>query len=190
MIKSDFSVKGPGLERIRQSIRELTDREVLVGIPASTTDRKPEPGDTQLPPTNAVLGYVHEFGEPEHNIPARPFLIPGIHDAVKPIAARMGKVARAVLTLTSQTVDQQFNSIGLIAQNSVRRKLTEGPFVPLSDRTVAARARKGREGAMWELAWRQAGAPAGTDLAKPLIDTGQLRNSITYVVRKRKARRK
>ncbi|HCN2843789.1 TPA: hypothetical protein N6R16_004997, partial [Escherichia coli] len=53
--------------------------------------------------------------------------------------------------------------------------------------TVEARARRGRKGATLELARRVAGESPGTDLAKPLIDTGQYRRAITHVVRDKDA---
>lgn len=60
-------------------------------------------------------------------------------------------------------------------------------FTPLADSTVEARARRGRKGATLELARRAAGESPGTDLAKPLIDTGQYRRAITHVVRDKDA---
>ncbi len=60
-------------------------------------------------------------------------------------------------------------------------------FTPLADSTVEARARRGRKGAKAELARRAAGESPGTDLVKPLIDTGQYRRAITHVVRDKNA---
>lgn len=60
-------------------------------------------------------------------------------------------------------------------------------FTPLADSTVEARARRGRKGAKAELARRAAGESPGTELVKPLIDTGQYRRAITHVVRDKDA---
>jgi hypothetical protein len=70
-------------------------------------------------------------------------------------------------------------------QNAVRTKITDGPFAPLADSTLRARARRGRKGAVAELKSRAQGNAPNNANAKPLIDTGQLRKSITYVVRKK-----
>lgn len=59
-------------------------KEVLIGIPMSTTERP----DGEI--TNAELGYIHEYGAPEANIPARPFLIPGV-ESVKGKALELMK---------------------------------------------------------------------------------------------------
>ena len=59
------------------------------------------------------------------------------------------------------------NKAGLIAQNSVKATITAGEgFAPLAESTLAARKRR------------------GVSRTKPLIDTGSLLNSITYVIRK------
>src|SRR5260363_213287 len=64
-------------------------------------------------------------------------------------------------------------------------KMTEGPFKPRAESTLQARARRGRIGAAIELERRRRGHTPENANAKPLIDTGQLRKSITYVVRKK-----
>ena len=61
--------------------------------------------------------------------------------------------------------DKALHSAGLIAQNAVRNKITEGPFVPLAPMTLAKRKARGRTG------------------EKPLIDSGAYRNAQTYVIR-------
>jgi len=75
---------------------------------------------------------------------------------------------------------------GLAAQSSVRALISSGIGPALSEATLRNRARRGRKGAKEELASRAAGQQPSTELAKPLIDTAQYRNSITYVLRKRK----
>jgi hypothetical protein len=92
------------------------------------------------------------------------------------------------------------NAVGMTARNSVVRAITdpEPPFVPLKPATVRARLRKTAAGrrklkrlgqikaaAEWNATkanealsmWAEAGN------IKPLIDTGQLRAAVTYVIR-------
>ncbi len=133
---------------------------MLVGIPESAPERDDEPI------SNAVIGYIQETGSPVNNIPPRPFLVPGVKDAQVPIAAQLGKGAQLALSGQASAAETALHSAGLTAQNAVRAKLQAGEdFQPLAESTLAARRRRGRSG------------------TKPLIDTGQLRNSITYVVR-------
>lgn len=186
----NLKVIGSSVDEVRAMLVLLAKRELLVGFPEDTSERKAdEEGPTDI--TNASLGYIHDNGAPEQNIPARPFMIPGMEAAVPAATARLTAIAKAVLARQGvEAIEQGFEQLGLKVQASLRRKINEGIPPPLSEWTLRDRARRGRTGAMWELAWRAAGAPEGTELAKPLIDTGQMRNAVNYVVRDRKKRSK
>jgi hypothetical protein len=150
--------------QFRKALEGLLKREVLVGIPAANAARDPEPGETTVA-TNALLGYVHEYGSPAKNIPARPFLHPGIANARTDIEIHMKKAGQLALAGKQDQIDQELEKVGLIAQVSVQKKITDGPFEPLKPATLAARSARGRTG------------------TAPLLDTGQLRRAITYIVR-------
>jgi phage gpG-like protein len=154
--------------QVLEAVAVLTGKQVLVGIPGTTAPRKTDPKQPgRQEPSNPTLGYIHEFGSPSRNIPARPFLRPGVEAVREEAAARLRKAGDLALAGKPEGVERQLKSAGLLAQNSVRRKITEGPFAPLAPATIAARkARK-------------------VTRTKPLIDTGQLRASITYVIRAR-----
>lgn len=151
---------------LMQAVDQLTKSQVLVGIPGEAPARKPEKGEP-TPPSNAVIGYLMETGAPERNLPARPFLVPGIEAAREQFTPRLKKAAEAAITGDAGGVETQLQAVGLIAQNAVRAQINDGTFAPLAARTLAARRARGRTG------------------DKPLIDTGQLRNSITYAVQSR-----
>jgi len=150
--------------RTQKLIESLGGERVLVGIPAETAFREPEPGEPSQP-NNAMLGFIHQFGSPARNIPARPFLPEGVRDAQDQIARVLESSARATLSGQQTDATQALHKVGLIAQEAVKKRIKSGPFVPLHPKTLAARRRKGRTG------------------EKPLIDTAQLLNSVTYVVR-------
>jgi len=148
------------LEDVLKSVQSLVKERVLIGIPDSNAARK------EGPINNAALGYINEFGSPANNIPARPFLIPGV-EAAQPAALK--QLTRGVVGALDGHVDaadKALHGAGIVTQNAVRAKINEGVPPPLAPSTLAARRRRG---------------PTGT---KPLIDTGQLRNAITYVLRK------
>lgn len=149
---------------LERAVRDLVKNQVLVGVPAEGADRKPEPGE-KSPPSNAQVGYWMEYGAPEANIPARPHLLPGIERAQAGITRALGDAGLAAVFGDRGAVDQGLNKAGLVAQNAVRREVTDGAFAPLSKRTIQRRQAKGRTG------------------TKPLIDTGQYRRSLTYVIR-------
>src|SRR5260364_229664 len=119
----------------------LVHKEVLVGIPADAPERQEEDE-----PGNAALGYLHETGSPARNIPARPFLVPGVRSAQKRINRYFEQSASAALDGHMEQVDKALHRAGLAAQNAVRAKKTEGPFKPLAESTLQARARRGRIG--------------------------------------------
>lgn len=143
------------------SLKSLTKSRVLVGVPAEDAGRN----DDGEPINNAALAFIHDNGAPEINIPARPFMAPGIARAEDAIVKQMKAGAQKVLDGKPGAVDQTMHRVGLTAQSAIRNQINDGPFVPLSPRTLADRRRRGRTG------------------DQPLIDTGQLRNSINYVIR-------
>lgn len=124
------------------ALNALASREVLVGIPAEDTNR------AEGSITNAALGYIHEHGAPEVNIPARPHLKIGVRNAHAAIVGALRGAGRAALAGNPGAVLRGLGAAGLAAQNSVRRKITDGPFAPLAPATIAARrrSRRGRRG--------------------------------------------
>ncbi|MDE2403053.1 MAG: hypothetical protein KGL90_15460 [Burkholderiales bacterium] len=139
----------------------LVSSDVLVGVPAQSTDRDGGPIN------NATLAYIHENGSPKANIPARPFLVPGVKSVQDKVTSRLKKAADAALDGKPKLIDQQLHAAGLIAESSVKNTINAGIDPALADSTIAARNRRGRTGTV------------------PLIDTGKLRNSITHVIRKK-----
>ncbi|MBZ9939141.1 hypothetical protein LB518_22785 [Mesorhizobium sp. BR1-1-16] len=156
-----------GSPELLKRVADLTKSRVLVGVPAEDAGRDPEEGEEDGDINNAALAYIHDNGAPEVNIPARPFMRPGIADAESRIAKRFKSGAIKAFKGEKDAVEATFEAVGLMAQVAVRKRIQDGPFVPLAPETLAARLRRGRFG------------------ERPLIDTGQLRNSIAYVIRKR-----
>jgi len=147
--------------RVLQSIQNMAVKHVLVGIPADNSARK------DGPITNASLGYIHENGSAARNIPPRPFLVPGVKAAAPKCVEVLKRYAKKAVT-GEATIDQGLNAAGLVAQSAVKNRIRSGEgFAPLKPSTIAARKRQGKQG------------------EKPLIRTGQLLNSITYVVRQK-----
>lgn len=181
-------------EQLRASLAVLMDREVLVGFPEETSDRQSDELTAQGQQiTNAALGYIHDNGAPEANIPQREFMRPAIDGIRDKITKRLAGMARkaVVFFAGAEEATKGFERLGLEAELAIKNKINEGIPPPLSDRTLRERANrgtKGRQGALWELAWREAGADPGTELAKPLIDTAQMRNAVKYVIRSRRKR--
>lgn len=183
--EADVTVTREQVPALLKAIQSLTNKRVMVGIPAEGAERP----DADV--TNALIGYVLETGAPERNLPPRPFLVPGVKNCTDAAIARMKQAGISALTGNMSDVDNQLNAVGLMAVGSVKDKMDTGPFTPLADATLEGRVRRNdgsQVGAAEELASRRAGNPPGTNLAQPLIDTGNLQNSITYVIRDNKDR--
>ena len=156
-MQSGMQMITDALPDLLRRLAAVAQRDVLVGVPAG------EARDDG--PSNAEIGYQNEFGSPANNIPARPHLLPGVAAVQDKAAARLTQAADAAASGRVSDAERHLHAAGLLAQNSVRRTLTTTAYRPLSERTLAERRARGRTG------------------TKPLIDTGQYRRSITYVVR-------
>lgn len=174
------------VKSVMDSLRGLAKEQVLVGIPEDKTAR-----EGQI--TNAALGYIHEFGAPGANIPARPHLIPGVRKSAGQYMPHLKAAANFALDGEPQKVRHALMRAGIIASNAVRHEITTGDFVPLKPATVAARyrqrgtaTRRAGENQYMELI-RQGESPASAQSAagiRPLMNTGALRNAYTFVVRR------
>lgn len=153
------------LGKVLETISSLTKRQVLIGIPGETASRAG-------PINNAQLGYIHEFGSPARNIPARPFLHPGVERITDQAADILEKAVK------SGHIERGFERVGVVAVSSVKGIIREKISPPLAESTLRGRLRvhKSRKAEKAEL-------ETGQQHTTPLIDTGQLINSITYVIR-------
>ncbi len=178
-------------EDMIEALSTLADVEVLVGFPEETTERGDEENGGASGITNAALGYIHDNGAPEQNIPQRQFMAPALEEAGPAITEKLGQTLRAVVRSGGDAgkVEQGMHQVGLIAKLAIQNKINEGIPPPLADSTLQARAARGRKGAALELKLRKKGLAApSTVLAKPLVDTAQMRNAVNYAIRSRKKR--
>jgi hypothetical protein len=157
-VKPTVSIaRGSSQKQLVDSLKRLGKSDVLVGWPEDGQARR---GGG---PTNAMLAHLHTNGSPLQNIPARPILEPAINYPPNKalISAELGKAAAAAVEGNPQLAKQQLNRAGLVAVNAVKRWFTE-PANHWAPNAPATIARKGSD--------------------KPLIDTGQLRASVTFIV--------
>ena len=186
-MKSGVSIVKDNLGKFQKSLGALIVSKVLVGIPAKNAEREPDPENPE-PINNAAIGYIMENGAPEHGIPARPFLIPGVRDAQKEIAQKMQSATVNALSGDKAGFNKYLRQAGQIGASAVKNKIDNGPFVALADSTLRARARKQAISGGTKADRKAAKAAlASGDYskinAKPLIDTGQLIAAVTYIVR-------
>lgn len=184
--------RGPGIDAIKRAMRKLTRTRVLVGIPSDKANRKKPDAN------NAAIGYRMENGEPEHNVPARPFLVPGVEKVLPKATKFMQQAAKAALDGNDAKMEERLEAAGQVCENSVRETINSNLPPPLAPSTVANRkydrAMSGEEPherqTELDYAHRIAqGMSPGEAQADQgivaLVNTGQLRNSVTHVLEKK-----
>ena len=143
--------------QLRAQLASLRRKQVLVGVPEDKTDRR----DGAV--SNAQLVYLHTHGSPMQHIPARPIIEPAIEapDNKAMIANQLGAAAKAVLGGQAVLAKQSLQKAGMLGRNAALRWFTDprNHWAALSQRTIERK-----------------------ESDRPLIDTGQLRRSITFVV--------
>lgn len=159
--------KDLGLKRILSQVEDFKDGYVAVGYFEGQTHKNPGGGE-DLP--LAGIAAVHEYGATIDNgwgrgikivIPERSFIRAWAVEKKEEIASVIGELYNQVLDgrLTAKKALQLLGQYGVAG---IKKKIDVGPFVPLADSTLRMREHGG---------------------SKPLIDTGQLRNSIRAEVR-------
>lgn len=145
-----------------RSLSFLRKNAVYVGIPEEAP-RDPNTSDI----TNADLLFIHTNGSPINNIPARPVIEPAIAKDKERLSKMLAKAAKLAMDYKTTEAIDQLRKVGIRGQNVSRAWFVDpdNGWPPNSLRVQAAKRAKG-----------------STD-PKPLIDTGELRKSITYFVK-------
>lgn len=174
------------LGEITKVLEHLAKQDVLVGIPQAEASRK----EGKL--NNAELAYIHSNGSPKNNIPARPFLEPSIINNKRQVVKQQTKALRDALDGNTAQADADLHDLGLLGQSLAKGWFTDprNHWAPLSPYTVEQRLKKkfkspeARAQGMEEYL-QSIQIEGGTPTERPLIDSGQLRNAITYVIRQK-----
>ena len=146
------------------AIKFIKQNEVYVGISDATTIREEETRDEI---TNAELLFIHTNGSPINNIPPRPVIEPAVKNDSDRLSKMMKQAFNLALSGNKTAALDALKRTGMRAQNVCRAWFTnsENGWPPNSPAIAEAKRRKGAEN------------------PRPLIDTGELRKSITYFVR-------
>ena len=178
---------GPGLGSILKSLAILENTDVLVGIPMAQSSRSGQINNAELgfilsngvriksarkeikkltdsgqTYASAVDAYIHATGDQRWKIPPRPFLKPAIDANIGQIGKYHAAAFKAAMKGDESEVIEILDELGLQAQNWVKGWFNnpKNGWAPNAPYTIEKK---------------------GSD--RPNIDTGQLRNSITYVLR-------
>jgi hypothetical protein len=157
MVKPEITVtEGGDFDSVRKGIAHLSRMRAYVGVPEKNASR---PGE---PVNNAELMYIHTNGSPLRNIPPRPVIEPAIEasDNRSMIEDELAECADAEL---DGKIDEAINHLvraGTIGSNAAKRWFRD-PRNGWPENAPSTIAKKGSD--------------------RPLIDTGELRRSITHV---------
>ena len=158
MAGSSVTVRDFGFDAVLAGLGDLSGRGVRVGFMGDA----PHPNTPFNLPT---LAAIHEEGEPSRKIPARPVIRPAA-DANGPRIADAGARQLAATLVESGAVDKMLGRVGLAMQAEIKAGYVNAfeHVEPLKQATIDARLRRS----------------VGSD--HPLIDTGQLVNSVQWQV--------
>ena len=152
-------------------LAQLKKKAVYVGIPKENSKRD----DGEM--TNASLLMIHSKGSPLRNLPARPVIEPAIEDETNKAKISKQLIAAAGKGLNGDQAGfiAGLNAAGLQAQNVCREwfKNPKNGWDPLAASTIKAKVRKYGKGKK----------KIDTSSIIPLVDTGEMRKAITYVLR-------
>lgn len=148
------------LQRLKKAMKWAQNTYLLVGVPQSKGRRQGEPM------TNAELLHLHSKGSPLKNIPSRPVIEPALKDSQAELSKLLKDALKSVTELKEDEALTKLKAAGMQAQNASRAWFVNprNGWKPNSPATFQRKQAK------------------GATINRPLIDTGQLRRSIIYVV--------
>jgi hypothetical protein len=177
-----------GFAGLVKRLQGLQKRQIQVGIPQQTSSRKSEGinnaellyihthgirrkamrkemqegMDRGLKYSEAFSLYIQSHGSPLWHSPPRPVLEPAIKANKEKIALQFSKIVKATADGNADAMERAITSTGMTAQNACRAwfKDPRNGWPRNDPKTVKLK---------------------GSD--KPLVDSGELRDSIVYVVR-------
>lgn len=155
-------------DRVKRSLDGAGDAGVTVGL---HSDAEPyEPGGGEAANVAQVASF-HEFGD---GVPQRSFFRPTLDGNREKYGELLARTMRLVLD-GKLTPKKGLELVGLQVAVDVKQAITDLDSPPLADSTIARKlAKSGLKGQK-----AQSYAEGG---ANPLIDTGHMRQSVTYKV--------
>lgn len=143
------------LRRFVDRVRHMDDQQVMVGIPRGKQHTSPDGQSVDM----SLIANVMNFGSPSRGILARPFVEPAINQNMGKYQKLMAREAKGIL-LGRDKLNQALAKAGMAMVADIQDYMVSHTgFAPLAASTIKAKGS-----------------------SKPLIDTDQLRQAITYKV--------
>lgn len=154
-VKPGVRQVGDAAKVLRERYARVAGKYVAVGV-FQGSHKRPDGAADGL--SLAELAAIHEFGAPSRNIPERSFIRSGVERKMPELKALVRKLTPLV-GARKVPEDRALGLIGTMAVGAVQARFGADDLAPLQPATIA---RKGS--------------------SRPLIDTGQLRASITWQI--------
>lgn len=154
---SDLKQNLKTLQQYEKELKEARKKAVYVGLPKGKASDTYENGETVI-----QVGAIHEFGMGRN--PERSFLRVPFKKNEGRIKGLINKQFSLIFNGEADTV-QSLNKIGILARNISVESFTDNDWPELSEARKQQKIVNGKRG------------------DRPLINTGALRQSITWVVR-------
>lgn len=153
------------LPEFNDTVKKMANSHVKIGVIEGAKDHesKNEEGETEGLLSMASLASFHEFGT--ETIPERSFIRSTI-DEIRPELKELSKKLQAQILVGKLTSKQGLALLGEKVKSAIINKLNSGIDPDLEFSTILARMRRS----------------GGKYSDNPLVDTGQLKQSITYKV--------
>lgn len=136
---------------------EGLEGEISVVVGVPATADEYKDGANQV-----LVASVNEFGSDDGRIPERSFLRSTVDENAQEYSALLAKLVGRVVD-GKATPNQALDRLGLTVERDVKRKIVDLKEPPNAERTIEQKKS-----------------------SNPLIDTGQLRQSVTYEIRREK----
>jgi hypothetical protein len=150
------------------AIRALANQEVLVGYPEKTNERTVVDGEEEDGINNPTLARIMDKGSPKQGIAAGNFMEDGVENVRPRIENGLKQAGQAAMDGNAGKVEALLMATGQVSVDGIKDKIRTGPWPKLAKSTLAARKRR------------------GVTRTNRYVDTGQLINSTTFVLRKRR----
>ena len=158
-MKVDAKVNFDGLKKLKSALS--SNLETKVGIISGSKERTNEGGIN-----NATLGMIHEFGSFAKGLPARSWLRMPIEQKSDEIQQDIIKASDSIEeSFADGNAEALYEALGLAAEKQIQTSFETGGFGQWKGNSPSTQRSKGS--------------------SSPLIDTGQLRESIITRVLKR-----
>lgn len=155
-----------GYDDLKDRMKDLDGSTVTVGFHQDEVESE-----------QVLVASVHEFGAPDAGIPERSFMRSSVRENSRDYGTTWGSLLKQVV-FGQMSLRTALSLMGEQARADIQQKIVDVQRPPLAPETI----RQKKQGA--DVAEGEAIKPDGSggDTGNPLIDTGNMRQSVNYKV--------